>query len=58
MTLELRCGDVVVGCDGVIQADSRDEVLRQAAAHAADAHGITEVDEATERALVGAIHPA
>lgn len=56
MTLELRCGDVVEGCDGVVTGESRDEVMDLAAAHAADAHGMTEVDEATGRALAGAIH--
>lgn len=56
MTLELRCGDVIDGCDGVIRGESQEEVLLQAGAHAADAHDITEIDDQTERALVGAIH--
>ncbi len=34
------------------------EVMRQAAAHAAEAHGITEVDEGTAAALQAAIHEA
>ena len=55
MTLELRCGKVVDGCPGVIQGETQDEVMSQAATHAADAHGITEVDEDLERQLVGAI---
>lgn len=58
MTLELRCGDVVNGCDGVITGSSQDEVIRQAAEHAASTHGLTDIDEATHAALVGAIHPA
>jgi predicted small metal-binding protein len=57
MTLELRCGDVVVGCDGVVTGGDREEVLGKAAAHAADAHGLTEIDERTRVALEGAIHP-
>lgn len=56
MPLELRCGDVVDGCDGVVTGTTEDEVMRQAAAHAADAHGMQEVDEATEQALRAAIH--
>jgi predicted small metal-binding protein len=56
MTLELRCGDVVPGCDGVVRADTREEVLAQAASHAAAAHGITTIDAATEQALEAAIH--
>lgn len=58
MGRELRCGDVVDGCDGVITADSDDEVLRQAAQHAADVHGMTEVDEDTAAAMADAIHDA
>jgi predicted small metal-binding protein len=57
MTLELRCGDVVVGCDGVVTGEDRDEVMGKAATHAADAHGLTEIDEPTRAALEGAIHP-
>lgn len=58
MTLELRCGDVVAGCEGVVNGTTQDEVLTAAAAHAADAHGLTAIDADTERALVAAIHPA
>jgi predicted small metal-binding protein len=57
MTLELRCGDVVQGCDGVVTGESQDEVLTRAAQHAGEAHGLTEIDDATHGALVGAIHP-
>lgn len=57
MTLELRCGDVVQGCDGVVTGETREEVLDLAAAHARDAHGMDQVDDATGRALAGAIHP-
>jgi predicted small metal-binding protein len=58
MTLELRCGDVVAGCDGVVTGGTQDDVLTAAAAHAADAHGLTTIDADTEAALVAAIHPA
>ena len=55
---ELRCGDVVPGCDGVVRGETDDAVLVQAAAHAADAHGLTSIDADTQRALVAAIHDA
>lgn len=58
MTLELKCGQVVPGCDGVVSGATQDEVMAAAAAHAADAHGLTEIDADTERALVAAIHEA
>lgn len=55
--LELRCGEVVPGCDGVVTGQTQDEVLAGAAKHAAEAHGLTEIDDATRGALVGAIRP-
>jgi predicted small metal-binding protein len=55
---ELRCGDVVPGCDGVVHAATREEVMSQAAVHAADAHGLATLDAETERALEGAVHRA
>ena len=58
MTFELTCGDVVAGCEGVVNGATQDEVLSAAAAHAAEAHGLTDIDAATEQALVAAVHPA
>jgi predicted small metal-binding protein len=37
------CGDVIPGCDGQVQAAEEDGIVAWAAAHAAEAHGITEV---------------
>lgn len=56
MTRELRCGDVVPGCDGVVRGPDDEDVMRQAAAHAADAHDMHDVDAETEAALRAAIH--
>lgn len=58
MARELRCGDVVEGCDGVVTADTDDEVMALAAQHAAEAHGMSEVDDQTAAALQQAIHDA
>jgi predicted small metal-binding protein len=55
MSWELRCGQVVPGCEGVVRSETRDGVMSLAAAHAADAHGLTEIDAETERALVAAL---
>ncbi len=57
MSLELRCGDVMTGCGGVVSGATQDEVLVAAAAHAADVHGLTNIDDATKRQLIAAIHP-
>ncbi len=55
MTLELKCGEVVPGCDGVVDGQTREEVMTAAARHAAEAHGLTEIDAGTEQALLAAI---
>jgi predicted small metal-binding protein len=47
--IQCPCGTVLTG------ADDQDVVTR-AQQHAAEVHGITAVDEPTERALAGAIH--
>lgn len=39
------CGTVVPGCEGVVTGQTEDEVLAAAAAHAAEAHGMTEVPD-------------
>jgi len=56
MALELRCGDVVPGCDGIVRADTEEDVMAQAASHAATAHGLTTIDDDTERAIRAAVH--
>lgn len=43
MAKEMRCADVGLDCDFVAKADSTEEVLAQVVAHAAAAHGITEI---------------
>ena len=51
----LKCGDIVEGCEAKIESDSVDDVMRQAAQHAADAHGLTELDDATVEKVKEAI---
>jgi predicted small metal-binding protein len=43
MAKELRCGDVVPGCDFVAGGDSEQEILEWAAVHASVAHGVKEI---------------
>ena len=45
------CGTVVPGCDGVVTGETDDDVLAAAAAHAAQAHGMTEIPDE----VIGAI---
>jgi predicted small metal-binding protein len=40
---EFRCGDLVPGCEAVLQGESEDDILRQVAVHAREEHGLDEV---------------
>lgn len=55
---ELRCREVGFDCEGVIRAQTEEEVLRQAAEHARNEHGLGELDEATVRLVRSKIHAA
>lgn len=50
----LACGDLVPGCAAVVTAESEEEILRIAAQHAVEAHGLT-VDDELVAAVRGAI---
>lgn len=43
MTFRLACGDVMPGCTARFESTDRAELMEQVAAHAASAHGISEV---------------
>lgn len=50
MTKVVRCRDVGFDCDGVVRAETEEEVLHQVAAHAKAVHNLDEVtDEIVER---------
>lgn len=51
----LECNKLFEGCDAVVEAPTRDEVLAQAAAHAKTVHGLENLDEATVEAVKAAI---
>lgn len=55
MPKELRCGDIISGCDEVIRGETDDEVLSKGAEHAREAHGIAEMDEETAEKVKAAI---
>lgn len=58
MSKLLRCGDVVPGCAAEVRAESESDVLKQAAAHAASAHGVTEVTPELAAKVKAAIREA
>ena len=45
MTFVVHCRDVGFDCDGVVRAETEEELLQQVAAHAKSTHGLTEVTE-------------
>ncbi|MDQ4146075.1 MAG: DUF1059 domain-containing protein [Actinomycetota bacterium] len=53
---ELHCADAGLDCEGVIKAESDDEVMQQAAAHAASEHPELTLDEPTQAKLRSLIH--
>jgi predicted small metal-binding protein len=46
---ELRCKDVGFDCAGVVRGDTKEEVLKQAAAHADRVHNTQVTPEMAER---------
>ena len=52
---KFECGNVVDGCDGVVTGATEDEVLAAAAQHAADAHGMTDLDPEVVEAVKAGI---
>jgi predicted small metal-binding protein len=55
---ELNCRDVGFDCNEVIRGETDEEVMSQAAAHARDAHGMSEIDEETGARIRSLIHDA
>jgi predicted small metal-binding protein len=49
MAKELRCGDIMPGCDFVAKGEDEAEVMSKAAEHAREKHGLNEIDEETAR---------
>jgi predicted small metal-binding protein len=55
MGKELRCSDLMAGCDFVAKGKDEGEVLKAAATHAKSAHGINEITPDLEKKVRGAI---
>lgn len=58
MAKELICRDVGFDCDAVVQADSEEEVMAQAATHAREVHGLQHIDDQTAERIRSQIHDA
>lgn len=55
---ELRCADVGFECSAVIQGEDEQDVMSQAAVHAREVHGLTDIDEETGQKIRAQIHDA
>ena len=55
---QFACATVVDGCDGVVTGATDDDVLAAAAAHAAEAHGMSEVPDDVVAAIRAGITDA
>ncbi len=45
MSLKVHCRDVGFDCDGIVQAETEDELLQQVAKHAQSVHGLEMVTD-------------
>ena len=52
---EFKCGQLVPGCETVIDGQSDDEIVAEVAVHARDAHGMDEVPPEVEDKVRAAI---
>ena len=55
MSVELRCGDLLPGCDYVAKAESHDELMRKVVQHAKSVHKISEITPELAAKVQGAI---
>ncbi|MBW3660825.1 MAG: DUF1059 domain-containing protein [Gemmatimonadetes bacterium] len=58
MAKELRCGEIIDGCEKVIRGETEEEVMTRGAQHAREAHGVEEMDERTAEKVRSAIREA
>lgn len=56
MPKRFACGAVVPDCPFMAKAESEEELLKQVAAHAAEAHGIKEISPELLAKVKSAIH--
>jgi predicted small metal-binding protein len=58
MAKQLKCGDLMPGCNFVARGANDEEVMKKAAEHAAKAHGIQQVTPELAAKVKGAIKDA
>ncbi len=58
MARELRCSDLGMKCNWSVKAETDEEVLKKATAHAAQVHHLSKIDEPLLQKARSAIHTA
>jgi len=58
MKFKLSCGDAMPGCSARFEEDSSERILELVAAHAREAHGVTDVTPEMLEAIGANIVPA
>ena len=58
MTKELRCNDIMPGCEFVARGETEQEIMAKAAEHAKEKHGLNEIDEETAKKVRSQIRTA
>ena len=56
MSKEMRCGDLMPGCDKVFEGKDENEVIAKASEHARKEHNITTMTADLQEKVRGAIH--
>ena len=56
MAKEMRCGDLMPGCDKVIEGRDEKEVMAKAAEHARRDHNMQDMTPELQEKVRGAIH--
>ena len=56
MAKEMRCGDLMPGCDKVIEGRDEKEVMAKAAEHARREHNMQDLTPELQEKVRGAIH--
>ena len=53
---ELRCKDLMDGCPAVFEGETIEDIIKQAAKHAHEEHGIADITPEVQQAVLAAIH--
>jgi predicted small metal-binding protein len=56
MTLVVHCRDLGFDCDGVVRAQTEEDLLQQVADHAESTHGLKEVTDEVVEKVKSVIH--